>query len=160
MQIHPVPDGQNVGEARSGVLVLYRLDNSRISGVLEERTRIPSDIGLLQKAPWPRLKGRTDGRLKNLHGSHLSQTGIRQTRSDEDNNVAPEQVCCTTIGADEQDVSIPHIQSCPRFTILGFASHANRISHVQISVLPNPSMEKKRKFLCSSLLSIDWFCEE
>lgn len=27
------------------------------------------------------------------------------------------------------------------------ASHANSISHVQISVLPNPSMDKNLKFL-------------
>ena len=49
-------------------------------------------------------------------------------------------------------VLMKRISLSPKSAILqvgddGLASHANKISHVHISVLPNPSSEKKWKFL-------------
>ena len=49
-----------------------------------------------------------------LHGSHFRQTSISQGDTQEDYNVAPKQVSCTTVDADEKDVSDPQIRHSAR----------------------------------------------
>ncbi len=87
-------------------------------------------------------------RLPCLHRGHLRNTGIGQREARKGSNVAPEQVACATIDADEQYVPGVAGQSPTEFYLPATGvSHDTRISQVAMSVLEKASAEMNLKFL-------------
>ena len=66
MHSHPVLIGQNPMKV-GGLVILYRLHNSRTFGTLAVPTPTPNDTDLLQKVPWKRSRGRRWRRATYLH---------------------------------------------------------------------------------------------
>ena len=125
----------------------YQLDNSRTSDVLAGQIPIPNGIDPRRRAPWSPSEVEDLVQAIGLHGSHFGQTSIGQCSSDENDNVAPEQVPRATIDCDEENLSDLPYQPIVQVRDDCRTPHANRISHVHISVLPNPSREINWKFL-------------
>ena len=88
-----------------------------------------------------------NGERDYLHRCHFSQTRVSHPGSDHDHQITPEQICCTTIDADEEDASDHDVSRISRTD--NYGAYANRTSQEQMRVLPKPTIDKKRKLRCS-----------